>query len=38
MLAMGQAVVARSVDHLATLDRQPSCGNVDAAELCRGLR
>ncbi len=35
---MGQAVVARSVDHLATFDRQPSCGNVDAAELCRELR
>ena len=38
MLAMGRAVVARSVEHLASLDSQPSCGNVDAAEVCRSLR
>lgn len=38
MLAMGRAVVARSVDHLATLDRQPSRGDVDVAVLCRALR
>lgn len=38
MLAMGRAVVARSVDHLATLDRQPSRGDVDVAALCRTLR
>jgi aromatic-L-amino-acid decarboxylase len=38
MLAMGHATVARSVEHLASLDRQPSCGDIDAAELCRSLR
>ena len=38
MLAMGRAVVARSVAHLATLSAQPSCGDVDAADLCRALR
>jgi len=35
---MGRAVVARSVEHLATVGEQPSCGDVDAAELCRSLR
>jgi aromatic-L-amino-acid decarboxylase len=38
MLAMGRAVVARSVDHIATVGEQPSCGDVDAADLCRSLR
>ena len=38
MRAMGRAVVARSVAHLATLGTQPICGDVDAAELCRALR
>ncbi len=38
MLAMGRAVVARSVAHLATVGDQPSCGDVDAAALCRTLR
>jgi aromatic-L-amino-acid decarboxylase len=38
MLAMGRAVVARSVAHLATIGKQPSCGDVDAVELCRSLR
>ncbi len=38
MAAMGEAVVARAVQHLASLDRQPSRGDVDAAELCRALR
>jgi aromatic-L-amino-acid decarboxylase len=38
MRAMADAVVARSIDHLASVDRQPSCGNVDAAALCRSLR
>lgn len=38
MLAMGHAVVARSVQHIATLDEQPTCGDVDAADLCRALR
>jgi aromatic-L-amino-acid decarboxylase len=38
MRAMGQAVVERAVAHLASLDRQPSRGDIDAAELCRALR
>ena len=38
MLAMGQAVLERSVAHIASLSRQPSRGDVDAAELCRALR
>ncbi len=38
MLAMGRAVVARSVAHLATVGTQPICGDVDAAELCRSMR
>ena len=38
MLAMGQAVLERSVDHVAAIGSQPSRGNVDAAELCRSLR
>lgn len=36
--AMGEATLARIVEHLATLDRQPSCGDVDAQALCRSLR
>ncbi len=35
---MADEVVARCIDHITTLDRQPSCGDVDAAELCRALR
>ena len=35
---MADEVVARCVEHIATVDRQPSCGNVDAAALCRSLR
>jgi aromatic-L-amino-acid/L-tryptophan decarboxylase len=31
-------VVARVVDHIASLGRQPSCGNVEAKELCRSMR
>ena len=38
MLSMGQQVVARAVAHIATIAQAPSCGNVDAAELCRSLR
>ena len=38
MLAMGQAVLERSVAHIASLSRQPSRGDVQAAELCRALR
>ena len=32
MRAMADAVVARCVAHIATLDRQPACGDVDAAD------
>ena len=35
---MASDVAARCVDHLASVDRQPSCGDVDAAALCRALR
>lgn len=38
MLAMGRSVLERSVAHLASIGSQPSCGDVDAAELCRSLR
>ena len=36
--AMADEVVARSIDHIASADRQPSRGDVDAADVCRGLR
>jgi aromatic-L-amino-acid/L-tryptophan decarboxylase len=38
MRAMAEQVVRRSIDHIATLPSQPSCGDVDAADLCRRLR
>src|SRR5205814_7936797 len=38
MKAMADAVVSRCIDHIATLDRQPSCGDVDATALCRAMR
>ena len=38
MRAMTDEVVARCLDHIHTLDRQPICGDVDAADLCRRLR
>ena len=38
MRAMADAVVERCVAHIATLDRQPACGDVDAAALCRAMR
>ena len=38
MRAMADAVVGRCIDHVATLDRQPICGDVDAAALCRSMR
>jgi aromatic-L-amino-acid decarboxylase len=38
MRAMADQVVARCVDHIASLGRQPVCGDVNAAELCRSLR
>lgn len=38
MRVMTDEVVARCLAHLATLDTQPVCGDVDAADLCRKLR
>ena len=38
MRAMADEVVARSVEHIASVERQPSRGDVDAAALCRSLR
>ena len=38
MRAMADQVVGRCIDHIASLDRQPACGDVDAAALCRELR
>ena len=38
MRAMAGSVVERCIAHIATLDRQPARGNVDAAALCRALR
>jgi aromatic-L-amino-acid decarboxylase len=36
--AMADEVVARCVQHIATADQQPSCGDVDAAALYRVMR
>jgi aromatic-L-amino-acid decarboxylase len=38
MRAMTSAVTSRCIDHIASLDRQPICGNVDAGDLCRAMR
>jgi aromatic-L-amino-acid decarboxylase len=38
MRAMADQVVARCIAHIESLGRQPSCGDVDAAALCRALR
>jgi aromatic-L-amino-acid/L-tryptophan decarboxylase len=38
MRAMADAVVERCVAHIASLDRQPACGDVDAGALCRAMR
>jgi len=38
MQAMAEAVIARSIDHIASADRQPIRGDVDADALCRSLR
>ena len=38
MRAMGEATLARVIDHIASLPAQPACGDVDAADLCRSLR
>ena len=38
MQAMGDAALRRIVEHLANIDTQPVCGDVDAVEYCRSLR
>ena len=41
MRAMADSVVARCLEHIATLSDQPACGDVDAqrvTELCRAMR
>src|SRR3954468_15273795 len=38
MRAMADEVVSRCISHIASLDRQPACGDVNAADLCRSLR
>src|SRR5204862_3127967 len=38
MRAMADAVVARCIEHIVTLPRQPSCGDLDAGPLCRAMR
>ena len=35
---MADEVTARCIAHIASLDRQPVCGDVDAASLCRAMR
>ena len=38
MRAMADDVVARCLAHIESLPRQPACGDVDAAALCRAMR
>jgi aromatic-L-amino-acid decarboxylase len=38
MRDLADKTVARVVQHIATLDRQPACGDVHAEELCRRMR
>jgi aromatic-L-amino-acid decarboxylase len=38
MRAMADEVVGRCIAHVASLGRQPACGDVDAAEICRAMR
>jgi aromatic-L-amino-acid decarboxylase len=38
MLAMGELVVSRAVEHISSLARQPIRGDLDAGDLCRALR
>ena len=37
MHAMAAAVVERCIEHIVQAAQQPSCGDVDAAVLCRSL-
>src|SRR3989441_5866964 len=38
MRAMADAVIERCIEHIADVEQQPSCGDIDAAALCRTLR
>jgi aromatic-L-amino-acid decarboxylase len=38
MRAMGEEVLRRVIEHLASLPYQPACGDVHAEDLCRALR
>jgi len=38
MTSLAEAVVSKSVEHLAAVGTQPSCGDVNAEALCRSLR
>src|SRR5439155_11969664 len=38
MRAMADAVIDRCIEHIASVAQQPSCGDIDAAALCRTLR
>jgi aromatic-L-amino-acid decarboxylase len=38
MQAMAHQVVTRCIDHIASAASQPSCGDLDAAALCRAMR
>jgi aromatic-L-amino-acid decarboxylase len=38
MRAMGEAALARVIDHIASLPQQPAMGDVRAEELCRSMR
>ena len=35
---MADEVVGRCLAHIGSLDRQPACGDIDAAELCSSMR
>ena len=37
MRAMGAATLSRVIDHIATLDWQTACGDLQAHELCRAM-
>ena len=38
MQAMGEETLARIVSHVGSLGAQPSCGDVNAEDLCRAMR
>jgi aromatic-L-amino-acid/L-tryptophan decarboxylase len=38
MRRMAEAVIGRSIDHVASLPTQPVCGDVSADALCRAMR